>query len=277
MVDFGSQPSREVRARPYVYQQAVLSANIPIHASISVETAHRIPTASNTQASQQPTQHQSQQQQSQQQQSQQSPPPQQQPPQPPQPQQQHQHQSQQPGQQPAAPTPMNPSAQRPPMVHLVHDPRAYGGLLPHIQGPHPFGRLPMQPTGLSMAANISPMMYMEVRPQDEQSGVAPTINPLTVTSPEFDDFLPCHSRHLSHPPRSDAHRPETVINGQQRTTETASAGNPASSTTAAPSAPSSLSAEQLFRVNYNHTLVVRVTVKMHQFPILNLSYDLTLD
>ena len=277
MVDFGSQPSREVRARPYVYQQAVLSANIPIHASISVETAHRIPTASNTQASQQPTQHQSQQQQSQQQQSQQSPPPQQQPPQPPQPQQQHQHQSQQPGQQPAAPTPMNPSAQRPPMVHLVHDPRAYGGLLPHIQGPHPFGRLPMQPTGLSMAANISPMMYMEVRPQDEQSGVAPTINPLTVTSPEFDDFLPCHSRHLSHPPRSDAHRPETVINGQQRTAETASAGNPASSTTAAPSAPSSLSAEQLFRVNYNHTLVVRVTVKMHQFPILNLSYDLTLD
>lgn len=42
MVDFGSVPSREVRARPYVYQQAVLSANIPIHASISVETTHHM-------------------------------------------------------------------------------------------------------------------------------------------------------------------------------------------------------------------------------------------
>lgn len=139
------------------------------------------------------------------------------------------------------------------MVHLVHDPRAYGGLLPHIQGPHPFGRLPMQ--GMSMAANISPMMYMEVRPQEEQSGGAPIINPLTVTPPEFDDFLPCHSRHLPHPPRSDAHRPETMNSAQQRSTETTSTANPAGSTPAAPSAPSSLSAEQLLRVNYNQVLV----------------------
>ena len=42
MVDFGATAPREVRARPYIYQQVAVSAGIPIHASISVET-HRAP------------------------------------------------------------------------------------------------------------------------------------------------------------------------------------------------------------------------------------------
>ena len=87
MVDFGSAPSREVRARPYVYQQAVLSANIPIHASISVETTHRMPAPS------------------------------QQPPQPPQqPREGQQPPRQQQQQQPPTPTPPTHHT-RPPMVH----------------------------------------------------------------------------------------------------------------------------------------------------------------
>ena len=86
-------------------------------------------------------------------------------------------------------------------------------------GPYPFGQLPMQ--GLSMAANISPMVYMEVRPQDETSSVTPVPAPV----PEFDDFLSCHSRHLPHPQRPEASAP----------TPTAAAASAASA--AAASAP----------------------------------------
>ena len=44
MVDFGAAAPREVRARPYIYQQVAVSSSIPIHASISVETTHsRVP------------------------------------------------------------------------------------------------------------------------------------------------------------------------------------------------------------------------------------------
>ena len=106
-----------------------------------------------------------------------------------------------------------------------------------MQGPHPFGRLPMQ--GLSMGANIAPMMYMEVRPQDEQPA---TINPLAVTPPEFDDFLPCHSRHLPHPPRSSALRPETVANVQQRADAAANAGTGPADATAPANVPAGVNA-----------------------------------
>lgn len=220
MVDFGAQPPREVRARPYVYQQAVLSSTIPIHASISVETSHSRPAA--------------QQQQPQQQQQQQQPQPT--PttpadapaapippttgPTPPRlpttPAASFVRQAVRPNQAPSArpqeafgPPPFrigmrataprergsHPSPQRPPGVTVMG-------------GPHPFGRIPMTMTNsgaaggwtpVSIAGSMSPMVFMEVRsgndgPSDDvaASALSPGSN-----QGEFDDFLPCHSRHLS--------------------------------------------------------------------------------
>lgn len=89
------------------------------------------------------------------------------------------------------------------------------------------------------------------------------MNPLNVTPPEFDDFLPCHSRHLPHPPRSEALRPETVIAGQQRAADAAAAanaGNPAGTTAPAPS--NLTPAEQLLRMGSAPTRPSRVTVEI---------------
>lgn len=230
MVDFGLPPPREVRARPYVYQQAVLSSTIPIHASISVETTHtRVPQPqaqpSNTSAPTAPTA-----------------------PTAPPPTPAAQQQAQQPvPQAPRLPTtsptfvrhitrpsaqpnqaasttgtatpqtasqtfhgwratnPTGPNAHRPPTVHMLHP-----------GGPHPFSRLPVAAmaapggwTPVNLGGHMAPMVYMEVRSNnqadDQQTGQSPT------SLGEFDDFLPCHSRHLSRSSRGEGSRPRPTV------------------------------------------------------------------
>lgn len=196
MVDFGTAPPREVRARPYMYQQAVLSSTIPIHASISVETT-RVPTqqpaAPITPSSQRAT----------------TPTP---------------ASNEQPTPSPRQPT-MSPMFAR----HVFRQPATQNGASPQTQpraapnagsrpgvhmvhpiGAHAaFGRLPMGPVPLA------PMVYMEVRSnQDDQPrGQSPT------AQGEFDDFLPCHSRHLRNA-RSDRRRSSSAAEPAQNTTAT---------------------------------------------------------
>ena len=200
MVDFGSRPPREVRARPYVYQQSVLSANIPIHANMSISIESNSPSPSR----------------------QGDGPPQSAPSRdflffsrpcyivlifgvpnsfrfiaattasspsapsaPPSSTTAAASQAGGGGSQAGA-GPINPS-----MVHVIHPG------MPHVQV-HPFGRLPMA-QGVAMTANMMPpLVYMEVRQQDEP----PLVTPLMTSHSDFDDFLPCHSRHLPRNPQA---------------------------------------------------------------------------
>lgn len=220
MVDFGAPPAREVRARPYVYQQAVLSSTIPIHASISVETTHtRLPqaTQANPPQTAQPTGP------SETPQvprlpntsalsfmrnlvrpaSQQAPPP--------------SAAAAAPSANPAGANQPTPSwravgsqnaqgAPRQPTVHVLHP----GG------GPHPFGRLPIGMTSqggwtpVTLAGPMPPMVYMEVRSNNQPEDLPPAGQSPTALG-EFDDFLPCHSRHLARATRSDASRPRPTV------------------------------------------------------------------
>ena len=226
MVDFGAPPPREVRARPYVYQQAVLSSTIPIHASISVETTHsRVPQQQQNNAA-----------------SQTAPPPPAAP--------------RQPSQDPRLPT-TTPSFLR----HMARsattaaaagnapiptpDPRRQGFRaagptqnqpraptvhMLHPGGPHPFGRLPVSMaaqggwTPVTLAGHMPPMVYMEVRSNnqsdEQQSGQSPT------ALGEFDDFLPCHSRHLSRSTRTEAARQRPTVASTTTATFSAGPGDP---------------------------------------------------
>jgi hypothetical protein len=99
--------------------------------------------------------------------------------------------------------PVASNAPRAPTVHMLHP-----------GGPHPFGRLPVAMaaqggwTPVTLAGHIPPMVYMEVRsnnqPDEQQSGQSPT------AMGEFDDFLPCHSRHLSRSTRADTPRSQAA-------------------------------------------------------------------
>ncbi|KAI9562605.1 hypothetical protein GHT06_010059 [Daphnia sinensis] len=214
MVDFGTPPPREVRARPYVYQQAVLSSTIPIHASISVETTHTHrhpqanPSAGNPTAA--------------------TPQPSQAPPRLPttNPRDFVRHVTRPeaaagaanqsaaptasptflgwrasipvPGATPNAPPGQNVGAPRAPVQMLHPDMLARGG------HPHPFGRLPLAMasqggwTPVNLGGQMHPMVYMEVRSNNNQQEDQPSSPGQSPTAlGEFDDFLPCHSRHLS--------------------------------------------------------------------------------
>ena len=209
MVDFGTVPAREVRARPYVYQQAVVSATLPIHAnmSISVETSAPRPAPF-----QQPAAGSAPQQPIPQQQPSPQLPPQWQPP------QQQVPQQQPPQQQPQQPQPVRGGTnfnvhQRPAMVHVVPG-------LPQFQFS---GRLPsMQPT---VFMDIRPPTWPPQPAQSPPEGQQQQQQPSQQAPPEhqrrfgifearqpdehpsmsfgpihpqgFDDFLPCHSRHVS--------------------------------------------------------------------------------
>lgn len=225
MVDFGTPPPREVRARPYVYQQ-VLSSTIPIHASISVETTHthRAPqTQANPAAPEAATAPQ--------------PQPAQAPPRLPtriSPHEFIRHVTRPPtaatAANPSVPPTTNPtfhgwraagttgtgvpnaSAQNPSAprasVQMLHPEMLVRG------GPHPFGRLPLAMasqggwTPVNLGGQMHPMsLFMEVRSNNNQQEDQQASRGQSPTSlGEFDDFLPCHSRHVA---RSSSSRPDT--------------------------------------------------------------------
>lgn len=220
MVDFGTPPPREVRARPYVYQQAVLSSTIPIHASISVETTHTHRHPQTNPSAPNPT----------------VTPPQATPRLPttsPLEFLRHVSRPTAPAANQAAPTAnptfhgwratgappnQNPAAPRPSVQMLHPEMLARGG------HPHPFGRLPLAManqggwTPVNLGGQMHPMVYMEVRSnnnQQEDQLSSPGQSPTALG--EFDDFLPCHSRHLSRSSsRSDSDQPRprsTVVTG----------------------------------------------------------------
>ena len=244
MVDFAAPAPREVRARPYVYQQAVLSTQIPIHASISVETTHTRPAAqpsaptgpaaappqasttqttpaatAATDASIYPNL------------MPRAPPP---PPPPPPPRAANPPTTTAPspaylrsavnfGRRAAAPNgnPPNPNPRLPMMAMMG--------------GPHPFGRLPLAMAGtaasgsggwtpVTLAGSVAPMVFMEVRSSNGNGQSDDHPSPGSASSPgsspsEFDDFLPCHSRHLARASRA----PNAA--SRQRTAPTISVGS----------------------------------------------------
>lgn len=253
MVDFGAAAPREVRARPYIYQQVAVSSSIPIHASISVETTHsRAP-----QQQQQPQQPSSQPPSSTitatSQESSRAPstasttavpatpfvypggrargrvmnredvdhapglsnniqvPPSSTPSQPNQPSTQARsslysnpfasfHQSI--GR--ATATHGQGANQEPPRQPTTRS-RIESIRLPNGGA---FARLPIgqgwQPVALG-GHHMAPMVFMEVRSgnQTEDHTPSPTINSPPGNQSEFDDFLPCHSRHVPRPSRGE--------------------------------------------------------------------------
>jgi hypothetical protein len=81
-------------------------------------------------------------------------------------------------------------------------------------GPHPFGRLPLAMasqggwTPVNLGGQMHPMsLFMEVRSNNNQQEDQQASRGQSPTSlGEFDDFLPCHSRHVA---RSSSSRPDT--------------------------------------------------------------------
>ena len=230
MVDFGTPPPREVRARPYVYQQ-VLSSTIPIHASISVETTHthRAPQtqtnapASGSTATPQPQPAQA----------------------PPRPRRISPHEFIRHVARPQPTTAGNPQA-APTTNPTFHGWRAAGTGAPPaptqnppaprasvqmlhpemlVRGghPHPFGRLPLAMasqggwTPVNIGGQMHPMsLFMEVRSNNNQQEEQQASRGQSPTSlGEFDDFLPCHSRHIScsfsSRSKSERARPSQVV------------------------------------------------------------------
>jgi hypothetical protein len=246
MVDFGTPPPREVRARPYVYQQ-VLSSTIPIHASISVETTHthRAPQtqtnapASGSTATPQPQPAQA----------------------PPRPRRISPHEFIRHVARPQPTTAGNPQA-APTTNPTFHGWRAAGTGAPPaptqnppaprasvqmlhpemlVRGghPHPFGRLPLAMasqggwTPVNIGGQMHPMsLFMEVRSNNNQQEEQQASRGQSPTSlGEFDDFLPCHSRHISRSsssrPESERARPRPVV----VTSNSAAQGFPAAAST----------------------------------------------
>jgi hypothetical protein len=71
--------------------------------------------------------------------------------------------------------------------------------------PHPFGRLPLAMAGqggwtpVNIGGQMHPMsLFMEVRSNNnQQEDQQASRGPSPTSLGEFDDFLPCHSRHVS--------------------------------------------------------------------------------